>query len=97
MRRAPRPKYEGVLVHISKEGLMIGLEQVGLLAIATFALLAPLSAPAAEGGFELTPQCGGPFQLCGYVEKNSREERISQRFEVAHPFSEGLAAVRIEG
>ena len=90
-------EYEGALVHFSKEGLKIRLGQTGLLAIAALALLAPLSAPAAEGSPELIPRCSGPFQLCGYVEKTSREERIPQRFEVAHPFSEGLAAVRIEG
>ena len=90
-------QYEGDLVHLSKEGLNVRLGQTGWLAIAALALLAPLSAPAAEGGSELIPRCSGPFQLCGYVEKTSREERIPQRFEVAHPFSEGLAAVRIEG
>jgi hypothetical protein len=66
-------------------------------AVATLALLATLSALAAEGGPELVPRCSGPFLLCGYVEKGSEEERIPQRFEVAKPFSEGLAAVRIEG
>lgn len=84
-------------MHLSKEGLKIQLGQTGFLAIAALALLAPLPVPATEGGHELIPRCSGPFQLCGYVEKTSREDRIPQRFEVAHPFSEGLAAVRIEG
>jgi hypothetical protein len=43
------------------------------------------------------PRCGGPFQLCGYGEKGSQTPRIPERFEVARPFSEGLAAVRIDG
>lgn len=47
------------------------------------------------------PRCGGRFQLCGYVEKGSaegsEEERIPQQFEVANKFSDGLAAVRIDG
>ena len=42
-------------------------------------------------------RCGGPFQLCGYVERGSEEERIPKRFEIAKPFSDGLAAVRIDG
>ncbi|WP_237044140.1 WG repeat-containing protein [Aquipseudomonas alcaligenes] len=84
-------------MRLSKEGLKTRLGQTGRLAITTLALLAPLPTPAAEGGPDLIPLCGGPFQLCGYIEKNSREERIPPQFEVAHPFSEGLAAVRIEG
>ena len=93
----PADEYEGTLVHFFKEGLKIRLGRTGSLAIATLTLLAPLSALTAEGGAELFPRCGGPFQLCGYVEKGSETERIHQRFEVAKPFSEGLAAVRIEG
>lgn len=46
---------------------------------------------------ELTPSCGGPFQLCGYREKDSKTQRIPLRFEIAQPFHEGLAAVRIKG
>jgi hypothetical protein len=46
---------------------------------------------------ELVPRCGGPFQLCGYVEQGSGAQRIPQRFEVASRFNEGLAAVRLEG
>ena len=42
-------------------------------------------------------RCGGPFQLCGYVERVTEEERIPKRFEVASQFSDGLAAVRIDG
>jgi hypothetical protein len=59
--------------------------------------LALASALAADAAPELLPRCGGPFMLCGYVEKGSEAERIPRRFEVAKPFSEGLAAVRIEG
>jgi hypothetical protein len=60
-----------------------------------------LEAPSRSGDHsnpqELRPRCDGPFQLCGYVEKDSRAVRIPLQFEVAEPFSEGLAAVRIEG
>lgn len=80
-----------------REELKSQLVRTGSRAIATLVLLAPLPALAAEGDAELIPQCGGPFQLCGYVEKDSRVPRIPQQFEVANPFSEGLAAVRVEG
>lgn len=46
---------------------------------------------------ELRPQCGGLFQLCGYAEPESETLGIPQRYEVARPFSEGLAAVRVNG
>ena len=66
--------------------------------LAAFALLAPLPALASSAvEVELKPQCGGPFQLCGYVESESETLRIPQRYEVAQPFSEGLAAVRVNG
>jgi WG containing repeat len=45
----------------------------------------------------LLPHCGGPYQLCGYVEEGVEGVRIAQRFEIALPFNEGLAAVRING
>jgi hypothetical protein len=45
----------------------------------------------------LKPNCGGPFQLCGYAVSESDALSIPRRFEVAEPFSEGLAAVRIDG
>lgn len=90
-------EYERIPVHLFTERLKIRLGRTGPLAIATLTLLAPLSALTAEGGVELSPRCGAPFQLCGYVENGNGVERIPQRFEVANPFSEGLAAVRIEG
>lgn len=65
---------------------------------AMIALVVPLSASsAANEAIELVPRCGGAFQLCGYGEKGSDAPRIPERFEVAQPFSGGLAAVRIEG
>ena len=42
-------------------------------------------------------RCGGPFNLCGYVERVSEEPRIPKQYEVAKKFSDGLAAVRIDG
>ena len=71
------------------------MRRFGLLAIA---LLAPLSAaPSSTSEPVLKPTCGGPFQLCGYTTSDSDVLSIPRRFEVAQPFSEGLAAVRIEG
>lgn len=44
-----------------------------------------------------SPRCGGVFDLCGYVDRDTEIELIPARFERAHKFSQGLAAVRIEG
>lgn len=59
------------------------------------ASLAPARAQSTASN--LRPHCGGPFQLCGYVERDSKILKIPRRFEVAYPFSENLAAVRIDG
>ena len=65
---------------------------------ALFALISFSSASTASGDPEKWfPRCGGPFNLCGFVERGGEEERIPKRFEVAMPFSDGLAAVRIDG
>ncbi|WP_246798412.1 WG repeat-containing protein [Rhizobium leguminosarum] len=42
-------------------------------------------------------RCGGVYALCGYIDRATLESRIDRKFEVALPFSEGLAAVRSEG
>ncbi len=41
--------------------------------------------------------CGGATGLCGYVLHRSKTEVIPQRYERAMPFSEGLAAVLVDG
>ncbi|TQV70630.1 WG repeat-containing protein [Denitrobaculum tricleocarpae] len=41
--------------------------------------------------------CGGASGLCGYVLHRSKTEVIPQRYERAMPFSEGLAAVLVDG
>lgn len=41
--------------------------------------------------------CGGTYNLCGFVERGSRERRIPREFERVMNFSEDLAGVRIEG
>lgn len=53
----------------------------------------PVQSPG--DGTDLRPRCGGAFQLCGY--DDAETERIPQRFEVAGFFSQGLAAVRVDG
>lgn len=55
------------------------------------------SASAATDPEKWWVRCGGPFNLCGYVERVSEEGRLPKRFEVAKPFSDGMAAVRIDG
>ena len=61
---------------------------------ALIALVAPLSASFARNeAIELVPRCGGAFQLCGYSAKGSDSLIIAQQFEIAQPFSSGLAAV----
>ncbi|HZO45292.1 MAG TPA: WG repeat-containing protein [Xanthobacteraceae bacterium] len=42
-------------------------------------------------------QCDGKFGLCRYVDQKTKREVITARFERAMPFSEGIAAVRIDG
>jgi WG containing repeat len=41
--------------------------------------------------------CDGKFGLCRYVDRRTRQELIPARFERAMAFSEGVAAVRIDG
>lgn len=71
---------------------------------ATETMLAPkagslpkASTQPASDGSDLRPHCGGPFQLCGYRDAETTAERIPQRFEVAERFSQGFAAVRVDG
>jgi hypothetical protein len=52
---------------------------------------------ASTRDLQLVARCGGPFQLCGYAESGTEVLQIPQKFEVAQPFSEGLAAVRVNG
>jgi len=40
--------------------------------------------------------CGGPYFLCGYVDINDKET-VPRNFEMASPFFNGLARVRIDG
>ncbi|MET1410793.1 WG repeat-containing protein [Roseibium sp. HPY-6] len=44
----------------------------------------------------LVPNCGGAYDLCGYVEQRSKGLRIPHSFQDAGQFSEGLAAVKID-
>src|SRR5262245_38164362 len=66
-----------------------------------FAALLVLAFSPASGASDeeelLHPRCGGPFQLCGYIDKASETQRIPFRFEVANMFDEGVAPVRIDG
>ena len=42
-------------------------------------------------------KCGGPFNLCGYVDTHSEQTLIPFKFEDAGQFSEGLAAIKSNG
>ncbi len=53
------------------------------------------TAQSAEPPSILAPDCGGVFDLCGYVDKATGLLVIDRKFERAFPFKEGLAAVRI--
>src|SRR5687767_14622360 len=55
------------------------------------------SAQSGSNGAGLRPHCDGQFQLCGYSDAKTGAERIPGKFEVAEPFSQGLAAVRVDG
>ncbi|MCP4071259.1 MAG: WG repeat-containing protein [Hyphomicrobiales bacterium] len=48
-------------------------------------------------GSSLRPQCYGIYHLCGYHDRKTKAEIIPRRYERALPFSDGLAAVRING
>jgi hypothetical protein len=68
---------------------------------ATLALcltLAPFAA-AAEDAAEraLRPNCGGLYNLCGFVDRKTGAQQIPFRFERTFDFSEGLAGVRVDG
>lgn len=54
------------------------------------------AAAQADPGRWLT-RCGGHFQLCGYVDRETEAVRLPFRYEVAERFHDGLAAVRIDG
>ena len=45
----------------------------------------------------LVPDCGGHFDLCGFVDVSTGEIVIERQFEWAFDFSEGLAAVQKNG
>lgn len=45
----------------------------------------------------LFPRCGGVVNLCGYYDRATNDEVITPVYERAMQFSEGLAAVRING
>jgi hypothetical protein len=64
---------------------------VTLLAVAAVGTMAQAQAPL------LAPVCDGKFGMCRYVDRTTRQEIIPARFENAGPFSEGLAAVRVDG
>src|SRR5262245_18296972 len=68
------------------------------IATALVALTVAGAAAAAERNVaNSVPVCDGKFGLCRYVSKDTRDELLPARYERVMPFSEGLAAVRING
>lgn len=47
--------------------------------------------------YTFVPRCGGIYDLCGYAHRQDEHELIPKRYERVTMFSEGLAAVRIDG
>lgn len=70
---------------------------VSLLLVAVQSLLVAHQAAADVAEGDYLPRCGGEFDLCGYVERDTEVQLIPQQFERAFEFNEGLAAVRIGG
>lgn len=52
---------------------------------------------AAQADVGLTPDCRGTFDLCGYVDSESGQVIIEHQYQRAFRFSQGRAAVRIDG
>jgi hypothetical protein len=70
--------------------------------VSALAILAILSSPALAADSEPEMQnwiadCGGTYHLCGFMERESREQRIPRTFERVLNFSEEVAGVRIDG
>lgn len=55
------------------------------------------TAPGMADDTAMQFRCGGPFNLCGYIDRKTEQTLIPFKFEEAGPFSEGLAAVKIDG
>ncbi|SMX39567.1 WG repeat-containing protein [Octadecabacter ascidiaceicola] len=44
-----------------------------------------------------TIRCGGDFDLCGFYDRETGDQKVPRIYERIMPFSEGLSAVRFEG
>ncbi|KQT01579.1 hypothetical protein ASG42_26550 [Rhizobium sp. Leaf391] len=82
-----------------KSALVTPFSRVSALLAAgtTCVTLSLAHASDSSSGENLLPRCGGMFDLCGYEDRNDHGQRIAKTFERASMFSEGLAAVRIDG
>ena len=70
--------------------------QLCLLALLIM-MIGPQSGRAQDDWLRLEPECGGVFDLCGFIDKNTRRIVIPYQFEGVASFKEGLAAVMVEG
>ena len=73
--------------------------RISVAASALLLLMMPLSAGIAQEPdmARAVAVCDGKFGLCRYIDRVTRQEMLPARFERAMPFSEGVAAVRIDG
>jgi len=75
---------------------MLGALQVAASAILIWLASAPTSI-AAENPTEFMVDCGGTFNLCGYIDRRTKAPLIPRQFERAFNFSEEMAGVRVNG
>lgn len=65
--------------------------------LATVGLQSTLATSAGPDPSTWIAECGGAYNLCGFVERGTKKQRIKMEFERVLAFSEGLAGVRVEG
>ncbi|MEO9514968.1 MAG: WG repeat-containing protein [Paracoccaceae bacterium] len=72
--------------------LFLSILTSGLSAIALF------SGASAQETQSPVPECGlGPWQMCRYIDPSTRDPLTQTDFQIANPFFEGRAAVRVDG
>ena len=72
---------------------------IGWAAVSLALISTPVTAndTPADADSALYPSCGGVYNLCGYARRSDGFIVIAQTFEGASRFSEGLAAVQLDG
>ena len=73
------------------------MARLSFCAVLLLMSFSPHDAVEARSKSDLTVRCGGVFDLCIYVDRETGEQAIEGEFERAFGFSEGRAPVRING